>query len=202
MDNFKEGINYLKGYQHVADFQRFCGVEIVEVEIDGEDNNIGNGLNNSEEKPVENHQNGGTQNNVKKRSAQSQMNGYKNGISNPYSKEAKLAYKISNKVLYYLFQFGAGLGSEIFYIIFFPFMTWNVDSRLTRQMLLIWYPLMYFGQFLKDWIQWPRPGPPAVRLEGNRFEMEYGMPSTHTIVGTCIPFSLLVLTSKYYEVFI
>lgn len=200
MDNLKEGMNYLKGYQHVADFQRFCGVEIVEVDTndikDSANHANGNVNNHSEEKCVEN---GGTQENVRKRSAQNHVNGYKNGISNPYKKEAKLAYRITNKFLYYLFQFGASLGSEIFYIIFFPFMIWNVDSRLTRQVLLIWYPLMYFGQFLKDWIQWPRPGPPAVRLEGNRFEMEYGMPSTHTIVGTCMPFSLLVLTSKYYE---
>ncbi|XP_045187296.2 sphingosine-1-phosphate phosphatase 2-like [Mercenaria mercenaria] len=196
MDDFKEGMNYLKGYQHVADFQRFCGVEIVEVDdLDEDKANVANGHCNSEEKNVEN----GTQNNVKHRSVKSHTNGFKNGITNPNEKESKLAYKINNKFLFYLLQFGASLGSEMFYIVFYPFMTWNVDSRMTRQILLIWYPLMYFGQFLKDWIQWPRPGPPAVRLEGNRFEMEYGMPSTHTIVGTCIPFSLLFLTSKYYE---
>lgn len=197
MELVKEGMNYMKGYQHVADFQRYCGVEIVEVDEVAENgftDKASNGLEESAENNVPN-------SSAKHRAVNGHRNGFKNGIQNPNSKEAKLAYKINNKVIFHILEFGASLGSEMFYIVFFPFMIWNVDSRLTRQLLLIWYPLMYFGQFLKDWIQWPRPGPPAVRLEGNRFEMEYGMPSTHTIVGTCIPFSLLVLTSKYYEVY-
>lgn len=193
MDTLKGGINYFKGYQHVADFQRFCGVEIVEVDEFPEKDKACNG--SVEESAGKSNSN----DSVKHRAVNGHKNGFKNGIYNPNTKEAHLAYKINNKLIFHLLEFGAGLGSEMFYLLFYPFMIWNVDSRLTRQLLLIWYPLMYFGQFLKDWIQWPRPGPPAVRLEGNRFEMEYGMPSTHTIVGTCIPFSLLVLTSKYYE---
>lgn len=112
--------------------------------------------------------------------------------------ETRTKVEIQNYFLYYLFNFGASLGSELFYLTFYPFLLWNIDSRLCRQLVLIWHILMYFGQLAKDFIKWPRPGPPAVKLE-ERFEMEYGMPSTHTIVGTCIPFSLLVLTSNAYE---
>ena len=115
--------------------------------------------------------------------------------------KTKTIIQIQNYFLFYLFSFGASLGGEMFYLTFYPFTLWNIDSRLCRQIVLIWHILMYFGQLAKDFIKWPRPGLPAVKLE-QRFEMEYGMPSTHTIVGTCIPFSLLILTSKTYEVII
>lgn len=194
METVKRLLSYFKGYQHVADFQRFCGVEIAEVEPVTE-----NGVKENDMLSLDGENNG-----VQKRITQNGVhkNGFKNGITKPAAHEKTLAFKITNKPLHLLMEFGASLGSEMFYLIFFPFMLWNVDARLTRHLLLIWYPLMYVGQFLKDCIKWPRPGPPAVRLEGKRFEMEYGMPSTHTIVGTCIPFSMLVLTSKYYQVIV
>lgn len=196
MEKLKDVYRYLRSYQHVADFQKYCGVEIIELvklSENGTSDNENNQLSDSEGNGVK------SQTYVKRRNGVDHKNGFKNGLCDPKRDEIRLAYKIHNKPFHLLMQFGAGLGSELFYIIFFPFMTWNVDSQLTRQLLLIWYPLMYCGQFLKDWVQWPRPGPPAVRLEGKRFEMEYGMPSTHTIVGTCIPFSLLVLTTRHYE---
>jgi len=184
MESVYNLFKYFRGYQHVADFQRLCGVEILEVVANGKET-----CSETSEHGVHKRQTNGVH-----------KNGHTNGITTTNARDKKVAFKIKNKPLHLLLEFGAGLGSEMFYLIFYPFMLWNVDTRLTRQLVLIWYPLMYVGQFLKDCIKWPRPGPPAVRLEGNRFEMEYGMPSTHTIVGTCMPFSLLVLTSKYYEV--
>ncbi|KAL4238893.1 Sphingosine-1-phosphate phosphatase 1 [Mactra antiquata] len=208
METFWDIIDNLRDYKHVANFQRFCGVETYDLDetVNGHDLDNAGTVNsnhcecnsNKEINGSVQHSNGtNSADHVKHRNGL--KNGFKNGITNPKGHEQRLAYKINNKLVHHMFEFGASLGSEMFYLIFFPFMIWNVDSRLTRHMLLIWYPLMYFGQFLKDWIKWPRPGAPAVRLEGKRFEMEYGMPSTHTIVGTCIPFTLLVLTSKYYE---
>lgn len=195
METLSKLFSYFKGYQHVADFQRFCGVEIVEVDSLAEKDSAAV----TETGVKENEAN--EENCVHRRNTNGiHKNGFKNGITSPESHERKLAYKIKNKPFHLLMEFGASLGSEMFYLIFYPFMLWNVDARLTRHLLLIWYPLMYVGQFMKDCIKWPRPGPPALRLEGNRFEMEYGMPSTHTIVGTCMPFSLLFLSSKYYEV--
>lgn len=112
----------------------------------------------------------------------------------------KSSYKVKNKLLFILFHFGASLGNEIFYLIFFPFVHWNLDGTLMRQMAFVWHVAMWAGQALKDIICWPRPAsPPVIKLE-SRYSLEYGMPSTHATVGTVIPFSLLILLRTYYEV--
>lgn len=54
--------------------------------------------------------------------------------------------------------------------------------------MFIWMVGMYIGQTLKDHFRQPRPkSPPAVQLE-TIFLSEYGLPSTHAIVGVCIPY--------------
>lgn len=193
MEGLKSWYSYFREYEHVAKFQKLCGVKVTRFEhqtvsdndamctcqtLKGKDLTRRSHLceedKQSMEVPVQ------TQNGSDK------------------SVDTKTKIEIQNYFLYYLFNFGASLGSELFYLTFYPFTLWNIDSRLCRQLVLIWHILMYFGQLAKDFIKWPRPGPPAVKLE-ERFEMEYGMPSTHTIVGTCIPFSLLILTSNAYE---
>lgn len=109
-------------------------------------------------------------------------------------------YDVTNSFLYYLFCFGANLGNEVFYCAFFPFWLWNVDGFVGRRVCYIWCAIMYFGQAAKDLIRWPRPAsPPVVRME-KRYELEYGMPSTHAMVGAAVPFSLLVFTWNRYEV--
>nr|QNL15293.1 sphingosine-1-phosphate phosphatase 1 [Littorina littorea] len=108
-------------------------------------------------------------------------------------------YVIANKLLYYIFSFGASLGNEIFYIVFFSFGLWAFDNSVSRRISLIWCVIMYVGQAAKDLICWPRPtSPPVVRLEG-RYELEYGMPSTHAMVGVVIPFGMLYYTYGVYE---
>lgn len=58
--------------------------------------------------------------------------------------------------------------------------------------------LSFLGQVLKDIICWPRPAcPPAVRLQ-NKWSQEYGMPSTHAMVGFAIPFSIILFTMNKY----
>lgn len=109
------------------------------------------------------------------------------------------SYVIENKLLYYIFSFGASLGNEVFYILFFSIGLWAFDSYVSRKTSIVWCVIMYVGQAAKDLICWPRPAsPPAVRLEG-RYELEYGMPSTHAMVGVVIPFGLLYYTYGYYE---
>ncbi|XP_076464895.1 sphingosine-1-phosphate phosphatase 2-like [Babylonia areolata] len=109
------------------------------------------------------------------------------------------SYVIENKLLYYIFSFGASLGNEIFYILFFSIGLWAFDSYVSRKTSVVWCVIMYVGQAAKDLICWPRPAsPPTVRLEG-RYELEYGMPSTHAMVGVVIPFGLLYYTYGYYE---
>ncbi|XP_046816110.1 sphingosine-1-phosphate phosphatase 1-like isoform X1 [Vespa crabro] len=131
---------------------------------------------------------------------------------------------IKNRFWYYLFLFGTELGDEIFYSAFIPFWFWNIDGAVGRRVVLVWAIVMsigkvihltyilqfsqysisivlYYclvGQALKDVIRWPRPAcPPAVRLQ-NKWSEEYGMPSTHAMIGISIPFSVLIFTMNRY----
>ncbi|GCB79540.1 hypothetical protein scyTo_0016972, partial [Scyliorhinus torazame] len=108
-------------------------------------------------------------------------------------------YKIENYFLYYLFLFAATLGQEVFYITFLPFCYWNVDPYVARRVINIWAVVMYIGQASKDVLKWPRPpSPPVVKLEV-RVDAEYGMPSTHAMAATAIPFSFLLASMNRYK---
>lgn len=51
------------------------------------------------------------------------------------------------------------------------------------------------GQSIKDIVKWPRPKcPPVVRLQ-KKWAMEYGMPSTHAMVGVAFPAGILYFSS-------
>ena len=180
--------------QLVADFQKFMGVEVVPVN---------EGTSNGEA-PVE-AKNGRTYN-LRSRSTDSPN--HRNGPMSTEKPEGEpketknghMKYKIHVKFWYYLFHFGAGLGNEFFYCIFFPTWFWNIDGYVCRRVILVWSFLMYVGQATKDVVRWDRPNsPPVVRLE-KRYELEYGMPSTHAMVGVAIPFTLLHYTHGRYEV--
>lgn len=108
--------------------------------------------------------------------------------------------RIENRFWYYFFSFGASLGYEMFYASFFPFWIWNIDGAVCRRVINVWVVIMYIGQALKDIICWPRPAaPPVVHLEPH-YVIEYGIPSTHAMVGAAVPFSLLYFTHNRYEV--
>lgn len=105
-----------------------------------------------------------------------------------------------NSFFHALFVFGSTLGYESFYLTFFPFVFWNVDEYLARRTAIMWAVIMYIGQSAKDVIQWPRPPcPPVISVE-KRFQWEYGMPSTHAMVGTLMPFCLVYFTYDRYQV--
>lgn len=107
-------------------------------------------------------------------------------------------FTIKNYFWYYLFLFSTELGDEIFYISFIPFWFWNVDGIVGRKVILAWATIMTVGQVMKDVICWPRPAcPPAVRLQ-NKWAQEYGMPSTHAMIGVSIPFGVLFFTMNRY----
>jgi len=109
-------------------------------------------------------------------------------------------YDVRNRFLYYLFHFGANLGNEIFYMTFFPFWFWNIDGCVGRQLCTFWCIFMYIGQATKEIVKLPRPAsPPVVQLE-KRYALEYGMPSTHAMVGAGIPFAIFFLTKERYIV--
>jgi len=114
--------------------------------------------------------------------------------------DGDLEYVITNKFLHYLFEFGASMGNEVFYITFFPYWFWNIDGYVGRRVCIFWCLFMYLGQAAKDIIKWPRPAsPPVIRLE-KRYALEYSMPSTHAMVGAGLPVSLLIITHERYEV--
>ena len=51
-------------------------------------------------------------------------------------------YKVNNLFLYYLFRFGSVLGTEEFYILFLPFVFWNIDPSVGRKMIVVWMVTM------------------------------------------------------------
>ncbi|XP_011309058.1 sphingosine-1-phosphate phosphatase 1 [Fopius arisanus] len=105
---------------------------------------------------------------------------------------------VNNYFWYYLFLFGTELGDEMFYCSFIPFWFWNVDGAVGRRIILVWSIVMTAGQALKDILCWPRPAcPPAVRLQ-SKWSQEYGMPSTHAMVGVAIPFGIILFTLNRY----
>ncbi|XP_064603789.1 sphingosine-1-phosphate phosphatase 1-like [Liolophura sinensis] len=102
-------------------------------------------------------------------------------------------YTVKYNILYYVFKLASGVGNETFFTLFFPYVIWNMDSCVGRRMSMVWFYIMYVGQAMKDLIKLPRPAsPPVIRLE-KRYEYEYGMPSTHAMIGLAFPFSLLTI---------
>ncbi|XP_022900250.1 sphingosine-1-phosphate phosphatase 2-like [Onthophagus taurus] len=114
------------------------------------------------------------------------------------SKEDNPPYVITNKLWYYLFKLGTELGDELFYSLFIPFWFWNVDGFVGRRVIFVWAIVMWIGQAIKDIVKWPRPGFPSVKLQ-KKWALEYGMPSTHAMVGISIPFSVLLFTMNRYQ---
>lgn len=115
------------------------------------------------------------------------------------SHQQHVEYRVDNWLWYWLFRFGALLGDDVFYYTFMPFWFFNVNVIVMRKVSLIWAIVMYVGQASKEILKWPRPkSPPVVPLEPRYFK-EYGMPSTHAMVGTLIPFSILFLTMGKVE---
>ncbi|XP_061668734.1 sphingosine-1-phosphate phosphatase 1-like isoform X2 [Syngnathoides biaculeatus] len=103
-------------------------------------------------------------------------------------------FLIRNKFLFYLFTFGTELGNEMFFIVFFPFLFWNVDALVTRRLIVVWAWNLMLGQSTKDMVRWSRPAsPPVVKVEVF-YNSEYSMPSTHAMTGTAVPFCLFMLT--------
>lgn len=109
--------------------------------------------------------------------------------------ESPAKVTITNKFWYYLFLFGTELGDELFYATFIPFWLWNVDGQVGRRWVFVWAALMYIGQALKDILRCPRPQAPVVKLQ-QKWAVEYGLPSTHAMVGVSIPFSILIYTQE------
>ena len=105
-----------------------------------------------------------------------------------------------NPYIHSLYFFSSSLGDEAFYLTFFPFLLWNLDDFIGRRLLVLWAFAMYIGQGLKDILRWPRPASPPVIVMESRYITEYGMPSTHAIVGSVMPFCLVYFSYERYQV--
>lgn len=179
----------------VAKFQRLCGLREIRAE-----ENASQSVCNSEDMV-----NGFSNNDCMKSTKLVHRNGFASAesIEKPRLAEDRRdgrRYEYDNKIFHLLFCFGSFLGYEIFYITFFPFVFWNVDEYLARRTAIMWALIMYIGQASKDLIQWSRPRCPPVIAVEKRFEHEYGMPSTHAMVGTLIPVCLVYFTYGRYQV--
>lgn len=119
---------------------------------------------------------------------------------NSLTEEVGQEFLVHNKLLFYLFTFGTELGNEMFFIVFFPFLFWNVDALVSRRLIIVWAWNLFLGQSTKDMVRWSRPAsPPVVKVEVF-YNSEYSMPSTHAMTGTAIPFCLFALTYGRWEV--
>ena len=100
------------------------------------------------------------------------------------------------------FRLASELGHEPFYITYFPFLIWNIDTAMGRHVVVLWCVSMYVGQACKALFKRKRPPcPPAIRLVSNPLlETEYGLPSTHATVATTIPFYHLYCLHHRYNV--
>lgn len=120
----------------------------------------------------------------------------KNSLTDDIGQE----FIIESRFLFYLFTMGTELGNEMFFIVFFPFLMWNVDAWVSRQVIVVWVWVLFFGQTTKDLVRWTRPAsPPVVKVEVF-YNFEYSMPSVHAMTGASVPFCLFLLTYSRWEV--
>ncbi|XP_047668377.1 sphingosine-1-phosphate phosphatase 1 isoform X2 [Tachysurus fulvidraco] len=194
--------------QHVARFQELCGVRgsFTGGQVDAEQRDRpsrgGKGKHQDVNGAVNGTANGDTGESARARpSSGSGTDGMARGPlrKNSLTGEVGHQFVISNRFLYYAFTLGTELGNELFYISFFPFLTWNVDPYVARRLIAIWVWVMYLGQCTKDLVRWKRPAsPPVVKLEVF-YDSEYSMPSTHAMSGTAVPLGLFLLTCGRWE---
>jgi len=189
-------IAYLQDAETVAKFQRLCGIVVRSgSSVDDGRRAVDGHCNSSVNEDIN-----GYDPTLKHRTATTTL--LDDATTQPLHTTARQAvdYLVTNRFLYYLFHFGANLGNEIFYMTFFPFWFWNIDGCVGRQLCTFWCIFMYLGQATKDIVKLPRPAsPPVVQLE-KRYALEYGMPSTHAMVGAGIPFAIFFLTKERYIV--
>lgn len=220
---FVQMCNYLQDPSHVARFQNLCGVKgtfpvkatkpdggqsepdlpglrkRVQHGEQGSDVTVGNGATGDATAPQVNGMQGDTPDgasaNVDPDTTRAKPL-RKNSLTGDVGQE----FLVHNKFLFYLFTFGTELGNEMFFIVFFPFLFWNIDALVSRRLIVVWAWNLFVGQSTKDMVRWSRPAsPPVVKVEVF-YNSEYSMPSTHAMTGTAIPFCLFMLTYGRWQV--
>ncbi|XP_054876081.1 sphingosine-1-phosphate phosphatase 1-like [Poeciliopsis prolifica] len=217
VNKFVEVCNYLQDPIHVARFQHFCGVKGTFPEKrtqsdsgqpDPDRPGLRQRVQRSSEEDVGNGDNVLAQVNGKEEGDTARPDGLTAAVTarakkplrrNSLTGDVGQEFLIHNKFLFYLFTFGTELGNEMFFIVFFPFLFWNVDALVSRRLIVVWAWNLFVGQSTKDMVRWSRPAsPPVVKVEVF-YNSEYSMPSTHAMTGTAIPFCLFMLTYGRWE---
>lgn len=143
-------IDYLKDAQLVADFQHFFGIRsLIRERSDAEEHaDQCNGKPASSvltnDKFRQRHRSDANSSEGSDRQSNNDVkSGRSNGLTkgssaNHHSNEkptkaTRKHYVIENRAFYFIFCFGASLGYEIFYALFFPFVLHNVDSFVGRR---------------------------------------------------------------------
>ncbi|KAF3702826.1 Sphingosine-1-phosphate phosphatase 1 [Channa argus] len=219
---FVQICNYLQDPNHVARFQRFCGVQGTfchkpNKPESGESQPDCPGLRKRVQQG-EQSSDVGSFNRAARDATVPQVNGMQGDVAvgpdgasaaadvnldtaiakplrrNSLTGDVGQEFLIHNKFLFYLFTLGTELGNEMFFIIFFPFLFWNIDALVSRRLIVVWAWNLFVGQSTKDMVRWSRPAsPPVVKVEVF-YNSEYSMPSTHAMTGTALPFCLFMLT--------
>ncbi|XP_014845689.1 PREDICTED: sphingosine-1-phosphate phosphatase 1 [Poecilia mexicana] len=215
VNKFVEICNYLQDPIHVARFQNFCGVKGTFPEKrtqpdsgqpDPDAPGLRQRVQQSADEDVGNGDISLAQVNGNQEEDTARPNGPKAAETvraplrrNSLTGDMGQEFLIQNKFLFYLFTFGTELGNEMFFIVFFPFLFWNIDALVSRRLIVVWAWNLFVGQSTKDMIRWSRPAsPPVVKVEVF-YNSEYSMPSTHAMTGTAIPFCLFMLTYGRWE---
>lgn len=213
LKTFVQMCNYLQDPRHVARFQKVCGVkgtfpvkpsepdrgesepESTVLRKRGPDSSVVNGAD-GDAKGVQGDITAGPDAPSVDPDTTRAKPLRKNSLTGDVGQE----FLIHNKFLFYLFTFGTELGNEMFFIVFFPFLFWNIDALVSRRLIVVWAWNLFVGQSTKDMVRWSRPAsPPVVKVEVF-YNSEYSMPSTHAMTGTAIPFCLFMLTYGRWQV--
>jgi len=180
-------LRYLGRVDNVVRFQKYCGLEWEELSSSSDESD----KETSTTLPTH-HRSSSSEDDYK------DIHNMESQLPKNTGKQNNMIYTY-NRVIHGLFKFGSELGNELFNITFFPFVFWNVDDYIGRRLIVLWVFNMYAGQGLKDVLCWPRPeSPPVLRLE-EIYESEYGMPSTHAIAGSIIPFGLVYFSYDRFQ---
>lgn len=180
-------VTFLNNPVHVIRFQHLCGVPYTEEELQGHVLQKEEPLVNGDCAFAIGDKNGDLKQRKKPLSTS-------NDRKNELESDSVNGYFVFDL----MFRFCSGLGGEVFYITFVPFVCWNVDFWLIRRVIWLWVLTMYVGQVMKDILKRPRPPKPVKRLE-IWFDNEYGFPSTHAVVATCFPYGCWYLAQDRYQ---
>ena len=63
---------------------------------------------------------------------------------------------------------------------------------------MVWCLVMYLGQAMKDVVQFERPHMPVVVRLQTKWAEEFGLPSTHTMMGLAVPCAAFYLTGEKF----